>query len=157
MRLALYQPDIAPNVGTLLRLAACMDVPIDIIEPCGFPFDERAVRRSALDYFDHVALTRHAAWGAFTEMRAASDDAGRLILLTTTGDHRYDRFRFQPDDTLMAGRESAGVPEAVRQFADVRLRIPMKAGLRSLNVAIACAMALGEALRQTNQFPGETA
>lgn len=154
MRLALYQPDIAPNVGTLLRLAACMDVPVDIIEPCGFPFDERAVRRGALDYFDHVRLTRHAAWDAFIAARAAADEAGRLVLLTTTGDQRYDRFRFRPGDTLMAGRESAGVPEAVHRVADARVLIPMKQGLRSLNVAVACAMALGEALRQTDQFPG---
>lgn len=155
MRLALYQPDIPPNVGTILRLAACMAVPVDLIEPCGFPFDERAVRRAALDYLDHVHLIRHRSWDAFMATRRDLDAPGRLVLLTTRGNQAYDRFRFAPDDTLLMGRESAGVPDAVHAAVEARLRIPMKMGMRSLNVAVACAMALGEALRQTDQLPGD--
>lgn len=155
MRLALYQPDIAPNVGTIIRLAACMGVPVELIEPCGFPFDKRIVRRAALDYFDHVTLTRHPSWSAFLAARAAMP--GRLVLLTTKADQAYQSFRFRRSDILLAGRESAGTPTEVHEAAEARIRIRMRRGLRSLNVAVACAMVLGEALRQTGQFPGDQA
>ncbi len=152
MRLALYQPEIALNVGAILRLGACLGVPVDIIEPCGFPFDRRAVRRSAMDYYDHVALTRHRSWDAFIASHEAQREA-RLVLLTTRGERSYQSFAFTEGDTLLAGSESAGVSDAVRQAADARVRVPMVAGVRSLNVAVACAMVLGEALRQTGNLP----
>lgn len=148
MRLALYQPDMAPNVGTMLRLAACMAVSADIIEPCGFPFGPRALRRAGMDYLDHAVVARHADWDAFLETVR-----GRLVLLTTRSALAYTGFAFAPDDVLLLGRESAGVPEAVHARADARIAVPMAPGLRSLNVAVAAAMVLGEALRQTGQFP----
>ncbi len=153
MRLVLFQPDIAQNTGTLLRLAACLDVPVDIIEPCGFHLDDRRLRRAALDYLDALQLTRHVSWQAYIEA-FAQPGHGRLVLLTTRGELPYSEFAFQPDDSLMVGRESAGVPEAVHRAAHARLRIPMRANLRSINVALAAAMVLGEALRQTGQQPG---
>lgn len=156
MRLALYQPDMPANVGTLLRLAACLGIAVDIIEPCGFPWDDRRLRRAGMDYLDHVTLSRHASFAAFTAARQRSV-GGRLILLTTQGDTPHHRFRFHPSDTLMTGQESQGVPEAVHRAADARLRIPMRDGLRSLNVALACAIVLGEALRQIEGFPGDRA
>lgn len=137
-----------PNVGTLLRLAACLDVAADVIEPCGFPYDDRRVRRAGLDYLEHAEIVRHRSWDAFRTGRAP----GRLVLLTTKGDIAHTDFRFAPSDTLMVGRESAGVPDEVAAAADARIVIPMKPGMRSLNVAIAAAMALGEALRQTSGF-----
>jgi tRNA (cytidine/uridine-2'-O-)-methyltransferase len=149
MRLALYQPDIAQNAGTILRLAACMGVPVDVIEPCGFPFDDRRLRRAGMDYLDQVDLTRHSSWSAFQFDRKP----GRLVLLTTKGDTVFPELAFQPADTLLLGQESAGVPADVHDAADVRLRIPMRSGLRSINVAIAAAMVLAEALRQTEGFP----
>lgn len=155
MRLALFQPDIPPNVGTILRLAACLGVPIDIIEPCGFPLDDRRLRRAGMDYLDQVSLTRHASFDAFLAERHRAEPAGRLVLLTTKGDADYRSFRFSPTDILIVGRESAGAPQKVHDAAAARLRIPMRAGLRSINVALACAMVLGEALRQTNGFPGD--
>ncbi|MGB8843609.1 MAG: tRNA (cytidine(34)-2'-O)-methyltransferase [Aliidongia sp.] len=148
MRLALYQPDIAQNAGTLLRLAACLGVPADLIEPCGFVFGDGRLRRAGMDYLDHVALVRHLSWDAF---RAAVP--GRLILLTTRGALAYTEAVFHPADTLMVGRESAGVPDAVHDAADLRVRVPMRHGMRSLNVALAGAMVLGEALRQTGLWP----
>ena len=148
MRLALYQPEIPQNTGTLLRLAACLGVPVDVIEPCGFVFRDRGFRRAALDYLDHVDLTRHASWEAFLAARTP----GRLVLLTTGAETAYTRFAYRPDDTLLLGRESAGAPRAVHDAADARVVIPMAAGARSLNVAVAGAMALGEALRQTGGF-----
>jgi len=148
MRLVLYEPDIPQNTGALLRLAACLDLPVDIIEPCGFFLDDKRLRRAGMDYLEHVAVTRHNSWPAY---RGAA--AGRLVLLTTAADDRYVDFRFRPEDNLMVGRESAGVPDAVHAAADVRLRLPMRPGLRSINVALAAAMVLGEALRQTNLFP----
>lgn len=148
MRIALYQPDIAQNVGTLLRLGACLGVPADIIEPCGFPFGERALRRSGMDYLDHADYTAHASWDAFLAARS-----GRLVLLTTRADVAYTGFRFAPGDVLLLGRESAGVPDEVHARAEARVAIPMAPGLRSLNVAVAAAMVLGEALRQTGEFP----
>ncbi|MFZ5792219.1 MAG: tRNA (cytidine(34)-2'-O)-methyltransferase [Pseudomonadota bacterium] len=148
MRLALYEPDIPQNTGTILRLAACLGVGVDLIEPMGFPFDDRRLRRAGMDYLDRVDYRRHASWAAF---RVATK--GRLILLTTRGEVALPSFGFRPDDVLLLGRESAGVPEAVHEAADARLRIPMQPGLRSLNVALAAALALGEALRQTNGWP----
>ena len=139
MRLALYQPDIAQNVGNLLRTAACLDVPADLIEPCGF------------DYLDRVDLTRHRSWTAFQELRAGKP--GRLVLLTTEATETHIGFAFRADDTLLLGRESEGAPAEVHAAADARIVIPIAPGLRSLNVAVAGAMALGEALRQTGGFP----
>ncbi|MBV8170025.1 MAG: tRNA (cytidine(34)-2'-O)-methyltransferase [Alphaproteobacteria bacterium] len=143
MRLVLYEPDIPQNTGTLLRLAACLGVAVDLIEPCGFVLDDRRLRRAGMDYLDGVALTRHASWDAY---RAAA--AGRLVLLTTRAETPYADFAFAATDRLMVGRETGGVPEPVHAAADARLRIPMAPGLRSINVACAAAMVLGEALRQ---------
>jgi tRNA (cytidine/uridine-2'-O-)-methyltransferase len=152
MRLALYEPDIPQNVGAMVRLGACLGVPLDVIEPCGFAFDPRRLRRVALDYIDHAEIVRHSSWQAYRGARGS----GRLVLLTTSARTRYCDFDYRSDDTLMVGRESVGVPEMVHEAADARLRVPLRPGLRSLNVAIAAAMALGEALRQINGFPGES-
>ena len=149
MRLALFQPDIAQNTGTILRLAACLGVPVDIVEPCGFAFDDRRLRRSGLDYLEGVDLKRHQSWRAYAEQRSA----GRLVLLTTAGDTPLPATAFEATDTLMLGRESAGVPEEVHVAADLRVRIPLRPGMRSINVALAAAMVLGEALRQTKGYP----
>ncbi len=149
MRLALFEPDIAPNVGTLLRLGACLGIPVDIIEPCGFPLGDRGLRRAGMDYAEQAVLTRHDDWDSF----AAARCGGRLLLLTTKADTRYIDFSFQAEDILIVGRESAGAPPAVHTACDHRITIPMAPGLRSLNVAVAAAMVLGEALRQTDQFP----
>ena len=154
MRLALYEPDIPQNAGTILRLSACLGVAADIIEPCGFVFDGRRLRRAGMDYLDAVDLTRHSSWNAYRVWRAGSDRAGRLILLTTKGDTPYTDFSYASSDTLMFGRESGGVPPEVHAAADARLFIPMKPGLRSLNIAVAAAMVLGEALRQSGAFAG---
>lgn len=148
MRLALFQPDIAPNAGTLIRLGACLGVPVDIIEPCGFVLSDARFRRAGMDYLEMAEVTRHASWEAF---KGALN--GRLVLLTSKGSDPYTGFSFKPEDTLLLGRESAGVPDDVHASADARLRIALKPGLRSLNVAIAGAMVLGEALRQTKGFP----
>jgi tRNA (cytidine/uridine-2'-O-)-methyltransferase len=150
MRLALYQPDIAQNTGTILRLAACLGVGVDVIAPTGFDMTDRALRRAGLDYLAHVEIVRHAGFAEFATARARS--GSRLVLLTTVSAVPYTSFDFAATDTLLLGRESAGVPEAVHASADARLRIPMRPGLRSLNVAVAAAMALGEALRQTEGF-----
>ncbi len=150
MRLALYQPDIPQNAGTMLRLAACLGVPVDLIEPAGFVMTEKHLRRAGMDYLEHTELVRHQSWQAFINR---PERQGRLVLLTTRADTTYVDFRFAADDTLIVGRESAGVPDAVHQFVDAAVRVPMVAGLRSLNVAVAAAMVLGEALRQTNQLP----
>ncbi|MFC3229606.1 tRNA (cytidine(34)-2'-O)-methyltransferase [Marinibaculum pumilum] len=149
MRVALYQPDMPPNVGTILRLGACLGVPVDIIEPCGFPFSHRGLRRAGIDYLDKVAVARHRDWPAFERTLGGH----RLVLLTTAGSLPHTGFAFRPGDRLLFGQESAGVPPAVHDRADARLRIPMRPGLRSLNVAVAAAMVLGEALRQTGGFP----
>jgi tRNA (cytidine/uridine-2'-O-)-methyltransferase len=150
MRLALYQPDIPQNAGSLMRLCACLGVALDIIEPCGFLLSDRNLRRAGMDYLDRLDLTRHPSWEAWRGRPAP----GRVVLLTTKAAQPYAEFRFQPGDTLLVGRESAGVPEDVHQAADARLLIPMRPGLRSLNVAQAAAMVLGEALRQTGLLPG---
>jgi tRNA (cytidine/uridine-2'-O-)-methyltransferase len=147
MQLALYQPDIAQNTGTILRLAACLGVAAHIIEPAGFPVSDRAFRRAGMDYLDRVSLTRHASWPAFDQWRR--DRHLDLVLVTTRAATSYLDRRYSDDDVLLFGRESAGVPDAVHAAADARLMIPMQAGLRSLNVAMACAMVIGEALRQT--------
>ena len=151
MRLALYQPDIAQNAGTILRLAACLGVPVDLIGPAGFDMSDRRLRRAGLDYVAHVDLTRHESFDAFELHRGAAP--GRVVLLTTQASRRYLDFAFRCDDVLLLGRESAGVPAAVHARADARVRIPMRAGLRSINVAVAAALVLGEALRQTKGFP----
>ena len=153
MRVVLFEPDIPQNAGALLRLAACLGVGIDIIEPCGFLWDDRRLRRAGMDYLDRVDLRRHVSWEAY----AAGRGDGRLLLLTTRGDMPYLSFEFRPGDSLLVGRESAGVPDAVHRAADARLRIPMAAGLRSLNVVLSAAMVLGEGLRQTGGFPQEQA
>ena len=149
MRLALYQPDIPQNTGTILRLAACLGVPVDLIEPFGFPFDDRRMRRAGMDYLDRVEIRRHVDWAAFQTGRT-----GRIILLTTAGDRRLPGFTFEPNDVLLLGRESAGVPPEVHDAADIRLRIPMQPEMRSLNIALAAALALGEGLRQIKAWPG---
>jgi tRNA (cytidine/uridine-2'-O-)-methyltransferase len=149
MQIALYEPDIAQNTGTILRLAACLGVAAHIIEPAGFPVSDRAFRRAGMDYLDQVTLTRHASWGAFAAWRRAG--GLRLVLMTTRATRSYLDHRFTDDDVVLFGRESSGVPEAVHAAADARLTIPMRAGLRSLNVAMACAMVTGEAQRQTRR------
>jgi tRNA (cytidine/uridine-2'-O-)-methyltransferase len=156
MRLALYQPDIAQNTGTILRLAACLATPVDVIGPTGFDMTDRALRRAGLDYLDHVDLTRHESFTAFCAARSQEQELdlpGRLVLLTAHAETSLYNFAFRPTDTLLLGRESAGVPEAVHGLADARVRIPITHGLRSLNLAVAAAMALGEALRQTGKLP----
>ena len=150
MQLALYQPDIPQNTGTILRLCACLGLAAHIIEPAGFPVSDRHFRRAGMDYLDQLNWQRHDSWSAFESWRAAAGH--RLLLLTTKAATSYLDIAYQPDDILLLGRESAGVPETVADAADARLRIPLRPGLRSLNVAIAAAMAAGEALRQTGQF-----
>jgi len=153
MHIALYQPDIAPNTGTILRLAVCLGIEAHIIEPAGFPSSDRAFRRAGMDYLDAVALVRHASWAAFEQWRAErGTPLPRLIAFSTKAETSYLDFRFMPDDILLFGRESAGLPTEVHAAADARLVIPMRPGLRSLNVAMACAIAAGEALRQTGGF-----
>ena len=146
LRIALYQPDIAGNTGTILRFAACLDMGVDIIEPAGFPLSDRALKRAGMDYLEMAALSRHADWHAFEEWRKAH--ARRLVLLTTKATIAYTGFAFAAGDILLFGRESAGVTEEVHQAADARLTIPMRAGARSINVALSVAMVAGEALRQ---------
>jgi tRNA (cytidine/uridine-2'-O-)-methyltransferase len=152
MRLALYQPDIAQNTGTILRLAACLGVAVDVIGPTGFDMTDKALRRAGLDYLDHVTIARHVSFDTYQETR---DTSQRLLLLSSHASTPHTLFAFRPSDTLLLGRESAGVPQSVHDVADARLRIPMRPGLRSLNVAVAAAIVLGEALRQTSGFPGE--
>ena len=152
MRLALYQPDIPQNTGSILRLAACLSVPVDIIEPAGFDISDRALRRAGLDYLAHVSMTRHISWTAFCEAQRATSPERRLVLLTSNTETRHIDFAFDPTDILLLGRESAGVPEIVHGAATARVRVPIRKGLRSLNVAVAAAMVLGEALRQTEGF-----
>ena len=153
IRLALYEPDIPQNAGTLLRLCACLGVDAHLIEPTGFPPYDRAFRRAGMDYLDAVSLQRHISWTQFQEWRQA--DRGRLVLATTKAAEIYTDFRFLPGDIIMTGRESAGVPDSVHGATDARIKIPMRSSLRSINVAVAAAMLLGEALRQTSGFPAE--
>jgi len=146
IRIALYQPDIAGNTGTILRLAACLALGVDLIEPAGFDLSDRALKRAGMDYLEMAALTRHVDWAAFEEWRAG--ERRRLVLFTTKGALPYTDFSFGSGDVLLFGRESAGVPDHVHEKADHRLLIPMPGGGRSLNVAMATAMAVGEAVRQ---------
>ncbi len=149
MRIALFEPEIAGNVGAVLRLGACLGAAIDLIEPMGFEWDDRRVRRTAMDYIDHVTVTRHAGFDAFR----ATIGASRLLLFTTKGSRSAYEFAFQHDDILLFGKESAGVPPAVADGCDARLRIPIRAQVRSMNLATSAALALGEALRQTASLP----
>jgi tRNA (cytidine/uridine-2'-O-)-methyltransferase len=149
IEIALYQPDIPPNVGTILRLGACLDVPVHIIEPAGFAWSERSLRRAGLDYLAEAKLLRHACYDDFCALTAGR----RQVLLSTKAQVHYTAFRFERDDIVMVGRESSGVPQEVHERVDARVVIPLRPGLRSLNVAIACAMVVGEALRQTKGFP----
>jgi len=150
MRLALYEPDIPPNVGTLIRLGACLGVALDIIEPCGFPWDDRDLKRAAMDYSALGEVERHSSWESFATTRP---EGARIVLLTTRAELPFTGFRFRPSDILLLGRESAGVPAHVHEAADARVTIPMRPPARSLNIALAAAMVLSEALRQTNGFP----
>lgn len=152
IRLALYQPDIPQNAGTILRLGACLGVAVDVIEPAGFPFSEPRFRRAGMDYIDHASYARHVSFAAFEDARRAS--SRRLVLLTTRSATPYTDFAFRAGDTLLLGRESSGVPEEIHAAADARILVPMRPGLRSLNVAVAAAMVLGEALRQTGGLGG---
>ncbi len=150
-RLALYQPDIPQNTGTMLRFAACMGVAVDIVEPAGFDVSDRNFRRAGLDYLDLVEIRRHRSFAAFEDWRRG--EGRRLVLATTKGAQPYTAFAFESGDVLLMGRESAGVPDEVHEAADARLLIPMRPGLRSLNVAMAAAMIVAEALRQTGTMP----
>lgn len=150
MRLTLHQPDQAGNVGTILRLAACLAVPVDIIEPCGFPFSDRALKRAGMDYAEMAAVSRHPGWEAFE-----AGLAGRMVLFTTAaGALPLPEARFEADDILLFGSESRGAPEVLHRRADLRVRIPQAAGTRSLNLAVAAGIGLAEALRQTGMWPG---
>lgn len=154
MRLALYQPDIPQNTGTLLRLGACLDLAIDIIEPCGFLFNEKAMRRAGMDYLDFANYRRHNSWNDFLLYRQEHpEEYGRIILLTTHGTTSFVDFKFEKNDIILMGRESAGVPENVHNIADAQLLIPMNPNARSINMAVSAAMAITEGLRQTNGFP----
>jgi tRNA (cytidine/uridine-2'-O-)-methyltransferase len=148
MRIALFQPEIAGNVGTILRLGACLALPVDVIEPCGFAFSDRALARAGMDYAARAAVTRHADWDAFRTARGE-----RLVLFTTSGGLRLPDVRFEADDVLLFGSEGSGAPPHVHDAAALRVRIPIAADARSLNLATACAMAAGEALRQTGGWP----
>jgi tRNA (cytidine/uridine-2'-O-)-methyltransferase len=150
MRIALYQPEIAGNVGAVLRLGACLGVAVDLIEPLGFVWNDARVRRAAMDYIDHVQITHHADYATFRSRLGQA----RLVLLTTRGSVCAYDFGFCPDDVLLFGQESAGVPDAVHHDCDARLRLPMRAGVRSLNLAMSAGLAVAEALRQTQQLPG---
>jgi tRNA (cytidine/uridine-2'-O-)-methyltransferase len=152
--LALYQPDIAQNTGTMLRLGACLGVHVHIIHPTGFPFSARTVRRGALDYLEHAEFTEHLSWVHFRDWQVES--GRRLVLLTTKASGSMYAAGYTADDILLMGRESAGVPEAVADTADLRIRIPMRQAMRSLNVAVAASLVLGEALRQTGHFEALT-
>ena len=150
MRIALYEPDIPQNTGTILRLCACLGLEAHIIEPAGFPVTDRAFRRAGMDYLDRVAITRHGSFAAFEDWRRAGQL--KLVLMTTAAEQSYLDHAYRDDQVVLFGRESAGVPDAVHRAADARLRIPIAEGLRSLNVAMAVAMVAGEALRQTGGF-----
>ncbi len=153
MIIALYQPDIAANAAAAIRLAACFAVPLQIIEPCGFVWHPGRLRRVGLDYVDRADMIRWPSWSAFDQARRGA--GRRLILLTTAAQRGHHRVDYRPDDIILGGRESAGVPEAVHQAADLRVRIPIAAPCRSLNLVTALAVVLGEALRQTGRFPSD--
>ncbi len=149
MRLALFQPDIPQNTGTIMRLCACLKTPMDIIEPCGFVLSDKNLKRAGMDYLELLDLTRHTNWEAFKENHKGK----RLVLMTTKTDQSFTDFKFQPDDILIAGRESAGVPEDVHNKCDAHVTIPMAVETRSINIAMASAIILGEGLRQTDGYP----
>jgi tRNA (cytidine/uridine-2'-O-)-methyltransferase len=149
MRIALFEPEIAGNVGAVLRLGACLGVAVDLIEPLGFQWDDRRVRRTAMDYIDHVAVARHPDFAAFR----ASVGPQRLVLFTTKSRHSAYDFGFRADDVLLFGKESAGVPPVVAEACDARVRIPIRPEVRSMNLATSTALALGEAMRQTASLP----
>lgn len=151
MRLALYQPDIPPNTGTILRMAACLSIPVDVIGPTGFDMTDRALRRAGLDYLEHAEIARHESFSTFDAWRLAAGK--RLVLATARADRTHLAYTFRPNDIVLMGRESAGVPDMIHQIADARIGIPMKNGMRSLNIAVAAAIIMGEALRQTGGFP----
>lgn len=151
MRLALYQPDIAGNTGTIIRLCACFGVAVDIIEPCGFPFSDKQLKRSAMDYAAAADICRRPNYASF--MDAMAQGGHRVVLLTSKGGIRLTEAQFHPADVLLLGSEGAGVPKAVHDEAALRVRIPMRQGFRSLNIAVAAGIALGEALRQTGLYP----
>ncbi|MGF1454097.1 MAG: tRNA (cytidine(34)-2'-O)-methyltransferase [Alphaproteobacteria bacterium] len=153
MRLALYQPDIPQNVGAALRMGACLGIGVDVIGPCGFPFSDKALRRAGMDYVAHADVIQHVHWKAFLETRTTRPDGGRLVLLTTRASQPFTEFVFHGDDTLLLGRESAGVPDEVHGAADALVVIPLMPGRRSLNVTVAAAMVLSEALSQTGGWP----
>lgn len=146
-QLVLYQPDLAHNLGSMMRLAACLGVPLHVVEPCGFPLDDKRIRQRSLDYGQQVDMVRHASWEAFLQVQRAQ--GGRLILVETDGASSLYEWAFQPDDWLVLGRESYGTPEFIYMCVDACVHIPMASGVRSLNVVMAGAMVLGEALRQT--------
>jgi tRNA (cytidine/uridine-2'-O-)-methyltransferase len=148
MRIALFEPEIAGNVGAVMRLGACFGVAIDLIEPMGFEWDDRRVRRTAMDYIDHADVSRHSSFDAFRRARS-----GRLILFTTKGNASPYDFQFRSDDILLFGKESGGVPAEVAAACDAKLRIPIRPEVRSFNLATSAALALGEALRQTGELP----
>jgi tRNA (cytidine/uridine-2'-O-)-methyltransferase len=150
MRIALFEPEIAGNVGAILRLGACLGAAVDLIEPMGFEWDDRRVRRTAMDYIDHVAIARHAGFDAFR----STIGSRRLVLFTTKSHQSAYDFRFMADDVLLFGKESAGMPAAIAETCDARVRIPMRPQVRSMNLAMSAALALGEALRQTGTLPG---
>ena len=150
MRIALYQPDIPQNTGNIFRLAACLGVSVDVIEPTGFLFDDKRLQRSLMDYIDYLEYKRHVDWETFYQWCKVHNY--RLILLTTKSQKKYYEFKYKNNDILLFGRETAGVPNAIHQCADERLLIPMQKGLRSLNVSSAAAVIVGEALRQLNNF-----
>ena len=150
MRIALYQPDIAGNVGAVLRTAACFDVPCDIIEPCGFAFSERALKRAGMDYAAKASISRHADWAAFL----TSAGSARIVLMSSKASIALPSFGFRHNDILLMGSESAGAPATVHDRADARVFIPMADGFRSLNISVSAGIALAEGLRQTGQFPG---
>jgi tRNA (cytidine/uridine-2'-O-)-methyltransferase len=153
IRIALFEPDIPQNAGTIMRLAACLGIAVDLIEPAGFVLSDRRMRRAGMDYLDRLVLVRHISWDAY---RHARPTASRLVLLSTHADAVYTDFAYRSDDTLLLGRESAGVTDAVRDACDAAVRIPVADGMRSLNVATAAAMVLGEAMRQTGSFVSAT-
>lgn len=152
MKLALFQPDIPQNTGTLLRTSACLQVGADIIEPCGFVFSDKHLKRSGMDYLNLAQIKRHVSWDAFRQQRQM-EEGRRLVLLTTKGAVAYTDFQFKDTDVLLLGSEGSGVPDDVHEAVDARITIPMAADARSLNIAVAAAMVLGEALRQTKAFP----
>lgn len=151
MRIALFEPEIAGNVGAVLRLGACMGVAVDLIEPMGFAWDDRRVRRTAMDYIDHVDVRRHASFDAFRETAGGA----RLVLFTTKAQQSAYDFEFWPDDVLLFGKESAGVPATVAERCGARVRVPMRPEVRSLNLATTAALAVGEALRRTGMLPSQ--